>query len=106
VAALQIAEVPVRAVESGREGIEAIAAEKPDVIVLELEVGGEMAGRDIINMLKATMDWVDIPVVLYTRGSVESQKEARAIHGADELVSKAVGPEALVPRIIALFRRG
>jgi CheY-like chemotaxis protein len=106
VAALQQAEVPMRAVEGGREGLEAIASEKPDVIVLELEVGGDLGGRDVINMLKATMDWLDIPIVLYTRSPVESQKEARTIHGADELVSKAAGPEALVPRIIALFRRG
>ena len=65
-------------------GLAAIAKEKPDVIVLELDLGGAMAGKDVVNMIKATMEWVDIPIVLYTRMPIESQKEARQIHGADE----------------------
>lgn len=107
VAALEQAEVPVRAVAEGNSGLQAMAAERPDVVVLELGVGGRMAGKDVVNMIKATMEWVDIPIVLYTRLTVENQKEARITHGADELVPKGAGaPEALVARVIALFRRG
>ena len=47
-------------------------------------------------MIKATMEWVDIPIVLYTRAAVESQREARQVHGADEFVLKRSGPAALV----------
>jgi DNA-binding response OmpR family regulator len=106
-AALKAAQVPSRAVKDGAAGLEAIANEKPDVIVLELDVGGSMAGKDAINMIKATMEWVDIPIVLYTRVPIESQKEARTIHGADELVPKGSGSaESLVQRVIQIFRRG
>jgi CheY-like chemotaxis protein len=106
VAALQQAEVPVRAVADGNSGLEAMAVERPDVVVLELGLGGRMAGKDVVNMIKATMEWVDIPIVLYTRIPVENQKEARITHGADELVPKGSGaPEALCARVIALFRR-
>ena len=106
VLALEQAEVPVRAVADGNAGLEAMAAERPDVVVMELGMAGRMAGKDVVNMIKATMEWVDIPIVLYTRIAVESQKEARLVHGADELVPKAAGaPEALVARVIALFRR-
>jgi CheY-like chemotaxis protein len=105
--ALQVADVPTRAVADGALGLQAIAAEKPDVIVLELAVGGSMAGKDVINMIKATMEWVDIPIVLYTRLPIESQKEARTTHGADELVPKAPGAaDTLVQRVIQIFRRG
>jgi CheY-like chemotaxis protein len=104
--ALQTAEVPVRAASSGNEGLAAIASDRPDVIVLELACGGDMAGKDVVNMIKATMEWVDIPIVLYTRLSIDGQKEARQIHGADELVLKGPGgADALVARVIALFRR-
>ena len=58
------------------------------MIVLELGLGGDMAGKDVINMIKATMEWVDIPIVLWTREPVQSQKEARQIHGADEVVAE------------------
>jgi len=106
-AALEQAQVPTRAVGDGPRGLEAIAAERPDVIALELAVGGAMAGKDVINMIKATMEWIDIPIVLWTRLPIESQKEARTVHGADEVVCKGPGAaEALVARVIQLFRRG
>ena len=103
-AALDTAEVPVRIVDDGNAALAAIAEEKPDVIVLELEMAGAMGGRDVINMIKATMEWVDIPILLYTRAAIASQKEARTIHGADDFVTKAQGPSVLVSRVIAIFR--
>jgi CheY-like chemotaxis protein len=107
VVALTQAEVPTRAFADGTGAVAAIVAEKPDVIILELGLAGDMAGRDVVNVVKSTMEWVDIPIVLYTREPVASQKEARQIHGADEVVSKGPGsPAALVQRVIAIFRRG
>lgn len=105
VAELEKAAVPVRAFRDGQAALQAIAEEKPDVIAIELELRGAMAGKDVINMIKATMEWVDIPIVLYTRTAVESQREARTVHGADEFVLKAAGPAALLARCIALFRK-
>jgi CheY-like chemotaxis protein len=105
--ALELAEVPTRTAQDGSAGIAAIAQEKPDVIVLELGIDGAMSGKDVVNMVKATMEWVDVPIVLYTRVPIESQKEARTIHGADELVQKGPdGANSLVARVIALFRKG
>ena len=104
-AELRRAEVPVRAFDDGNAAISAIAQEQPDVIVLELGLAGDMGGKDLVNMIKATMEWVDIPIVLWTREAVSNQKEARQIHGADEVVPKSGGPAALVARVINVFRR-
>jgi CheY-like chemotaxis protein len=106
VSALERAEVPVRAYGDGNAGLQALADERCDVLVLELAMGGAMGGKDVVNLIKATMEWVDIPIVLYTRVPVAGQKEARTIHGADELVQKGPGSEeALVARVIQVFRR-
>jgi CheY-like chemotaxis protein len=106
VACLEQAQVPVRTAADGQSGLSAIAAERPDVIALELGMSGSMAGKDVINMIKATMEWVDIPIVLYTRLPVASQKEARIEHGADEFVLKGHGgPESLVAKVIQMFRK-
>jgi CheY-like chemotaxis protein len=104
-AELEKADIPVRAFADGNKALSAVAKEKPDVIVLELAVSGELAGKDFVNMIKATMEWVDIPVVLWTRENVSNQREARQIHGADEVVTKSQGAAALVARVITLFRR-
>jgi CheY-like chemotaxis protein len=104
--ALDAAEIPLRVVSDGRTAMAAIAEDKPDVVILELDIGGPMAGRDVINMIKATMSWVDIPIILYTRAPIVSQREARTVHGADDFVSKQDGPEPLLARVVTLFRRG
>ena len=105
VAELQHADVPVRAFDDGHAALSAIAEEKPDVIVVEQAMGGDMGGKDLVNFVKATMEWVDIPIILWTRQAVASQKEARQIHGADEVVLKSGGAAALVARVITVFRR-
>ena len=105
VAELERADIPVRSFADGNKALAAIAEEKPDVIILELAVSGDLGGKDLVNMIKATMEWVDIPVVLWTRENVSNQREARQIHGADEVVAKSLGAAALVARVITLFRR-
>jgi CheY-like chemotaxis protein len=105
VAELLRADIPVRAFDDGKAALSAIAEGKPDVIALELGVGGDMGGKDLVNMIKATMEWVDIPIVLWTREAVSNQREARQIHGADEVVPKSGGAAGLVARVITLFRR-
>jgi len=105
-AAFSAAQVPVRAVADGNSAIAAIAEDKPDVVILELGLAEPMGGKDVINMIKATMEWVDLPIVLHTRVPIESHKEARTIHGADDFVSKGEGSlDALVARVIQTFQK-
>jgi two-component system KDP operon response regulator KdpE len=105
-AAFSAAHVPVRAVADGNSAIAAIAEDKPDVVVLELGLADPMGGKDVINMIKATMEWVDVPIVLHTRVPIESHKEARTVHGADDFVFKGEGSlDTLVARVIQTFQR-
>jgi CheY-like chemotaxis protein len=105
-AALQAAEVPTRSVGAVDETIKAISDEKPDVVALELDLGGDRSGKDLIDMIKATIEWINIPIVLYTRVAIQSLQEARTTHGADAFVIKGPhGAEALVSAVITLFRK-
>lgn len=105
VAELLNADVPVRAFDDGNAALAGIAEDKPDIIALEIGLAGEMGGKDLVNMIKATMEWVDIPIVLWTREEVASQREASQVLGADEVVLKSAGPAALAARVITVFRR-
>jgi CheY-like chemotaxis protein len=103
---LTAGEIPVTTVGDGNSALASIAKDKPDVIVLELGIKGDMAGKDVVNMIKATMEWVDIPIILYTRVPMEGQKEARQVHGADDYVAKGPGgPEAVLAKAISFFRK-
>ena len=97
VAALEKAEVVVRTAESGQVAIDSLAQETPDVIALEGEMSGEVSGRDIVDRVRSVMEWVNIPILLYTQARLKSQEDARTVYGADGYVLKGPkGPEALV----------
>ncbi len=105
VAALEKAEVLVRTAVSGQAAMELLTEETPDVVALEGEMSGEISGRDIVDRIKAVMEWVNIPILLYTQARLESQKEAHTVYGADGYILKGPkGPDALVSQVIALFR--
>ncbi len=106
VAALEKAEVVVRTAESGQVAIDSLAAETPDLIALEGEMSGEISGKDIVDRVRSVMEWVNIPILLYTQARLESQEEARTLYGADGYVLKGPkGPDALVSQVITLFRQ-
>jgi CheY-like chemotaxis protein len=103
--ALEEAQIPVQRADTGQEALVAVATEKPDVLVLEGELEGEVTGRDLVDRIKATMEWVDIPIVLYTRVPLQSLDEARTAYSADAYVLKGPnGGQALVSQVIAVFR--
>jgi CheY-like chemotaxis protein len=87
--------------ETGKQAITAIGESKPDAIVMEIGIEGDMPGRDFVNIVKATMDWVDIPLVLFTRVPVADEEEARTLHGADLYVQKGPGAEAALAERLA-----
>ena len=106
VAALEKAEVVVRTAESGQVAVDLLAKETPDVIALEGEMSGEISGKDIVDRVRSVMEWVNIPILLYTQAKLESQEEARTLYGADGYVLKGPkGPDALVSQVITLFRQ-
>jgi two-component system, OmpR family, response regulator MprA len=107
VSALEQALVPVRQAADGMSALEAMSTQRPDVLVLELALGEPMRGRDLLKIVKATKEWVDIPIVLYTRQPISGTRDAQLLHGADELVLKGTGAEeALINRVIHIFQRG
>ena len=90
----------VKTAENGNSALAAITTEKPAAIVLELDLGGAMPGRDLVNMIKATMDWVDIPIVIHTRLELGDEEEAKHEHGADAIVAKRAGSGIQVARAV------
>jgi CheY-like chemotaxis protein len=92
-AALEGASMRVVTSAAGDACLAAIAKDKPDVVVLELALGGAMAAKDVIDVIKATMEWVDIPIVLHTRTPFEDEAELLLGSGADAAVAKGPGSE-------------
>ena len=92
--------VPV-VVDAVRPALDAISKERPALLILEPLLAGELSGRDLVNYVKSTMEWIEIPILIHTRAAVANHDQARTDFGADDYVIKANGSVDVVAKKIA-----
>jgi two-component system KDP operon response regulator KdpE len=86
---------------SGEEGLAIAAAERPDLIVLDLGLP-DMQGIDVCRRLRA---WTSVPILVLSARHSEEEKTALLDAGADDYVTKPFGPGELRARVRAQLRR-
>lgn len=91
----------MREAASGEGAVEAVHEERPDLILLDVNmpgIGGIAAAREIREMC-------DVPIIMLTVRNAERDKVAALDAGADDYVVKPFGIEELLARIRAALRR-
>ncbi|WP_375455049.1 response regulator [uncultured Methylobacterium sp.] len=78
---------PVRAAEHGRTALEAVAREKPALVLLDLMMP-EMDGFGFLRALRTRAEWRDIPVVVLTAKDITAEDRRRLAGQADRVISK------------------
>lgn len=86
---------------SGREGLEAAKALRPDVVVLDVMLPG-LDGRRVCRELRTVSD---VPVLMLTARDAVADRVAGLDAGADDYLTKPFAFEELIARIRALLRR-
>lgn len=86
----------------GREALERIRAESPDLVVLDLMLPG-MSGLDVLETLREENN--PVRVVILTALADEADVVRGFELGADDYVKKPFSPRELVARVEAQFRR-
>jgi two-component system phosphate regulon response regulator PhoB len=94
----------VACASNGREAIQLIKSNRPQLIVLDLLLP-EVDGLQICRYLKAEPETRDIPVIMVTAKGEEADIVAGLEVGADDYLPKPFSPRVLVARIRALLRR-
>jgi signal transduction histidine kinase/CheY-like chemotaxis protein len=88
---------------NGRLALDAIAAELPDVILLDLMMP-EMDGFELVAALQANAAWREIPVVVVTALDLTAEDRRRLSGGVEQILSKHAFPLAeLMARVRALL---
>jgi two-component system, OmpR family, KDP operon response regulator KdpE len=100
-AALESHGYRVRSAVSGPTALEACAAERPDVVLLDLALPG-LDGVDVCRRLR---NWSRVPILVISARVHESQKVQALDAGADDYITKPFGTEELLARIRAALRR-
>ena len=94
---------------NGKEGLEKVKAERPDLVVLDVMMP-EKDGYSVCKELKSDPQWNHIPILLLT-GVVSHIPTTRYTQEmgmeteADDYLDKPVEPEALVKRIEVLLSK-
>lgn len=92
-------------VETEGEGaIAAITERAPDIIVLDWMIPN-LSGIDICRRVRAMPDRKDVPIIMLTARSEETDKVLGLEAGADDYMVKPFSPKELSARIRAILRR-
>ena len=94
----------VSAYESGEEGLAAIRADPPDLVLLDLMLPG-MDGMDVCRSMKQDPATQGIPVIMISARGEENDIVAGLELGADDYLPKPFSPKILLARIRTVLRR-
>jgi two-component system KDP operon response regulator KdpE len=100
-AGLELYGYSVSEAESGSAGLNAVARNRPDLIILDLGLP-DMSGVQVLNTIRS---WSNIPVIVLSIQVDEEQKVHLLRSGADDYMSKPFGIAELAARCDAALRR-
>ncbi len=94
----------VKTAATGPEALTSIAAEAPDLVVLDLMLPGR-SGFEVLAEVRRRPDTRDVGVILLTARREEADRIKGLTEGADDYLAKPFSPEELVLRTKAVLRR-
>jgi DNA-binding response OmpR family regulator len=94
----------VRGIRDGKEGLQVVKQEMPQVVLLDLMLPG-FDGIEVCRRLKEDPATRPIPIIMVTAKGEESDIVLGLGIGADDYVTKPFSPRELIARIKAVVRR-
>ncbi|PIQ88616.1 MAG: DNA-binding response regulator [Candidatus Omnitrophica bacterium CG11_big_fil_rev_8_21_14_0_20_42_13] len=88
----------------GEDALKLASREQPDLILLDLMLPG-IDGLEVCKSLKNERKTANIPIIMLTAKSQETDKVIGLELGADDYIAKPFSPRELIARIKAVLRR-
>ncbi|TML89760.1 MAG: response regulator [Actinobacteria bacterium] len=85
----------------GREGVEMVRAERPDVVISDIMMP-TMNGLELVSILKSDPTTADVPVLLLSAKAQMADVQRGFELGADDYVTKPFDPIELIDKVTAL----
>jgi DNA-binding response OmpR family regulator len=92
----------VVASSSGESGLEMLALEQPELVLLDVLLGNGPNGLEVCRRIR---EYSDVAVILLTAKAMESDMLAGFEAGADDYLTKPFSAKELVARVQAVLRR-
>ena len=90
--------------DDGEEALNLVEEQKPDLILLDWMLPS-VSGIEVCRRLRQSEKTRNIPIIMVTARSEESDKLMGLDYGADDYITKPFSPAELIARIKAVLRR-
>jgi DNA-binding response OmpR family regulator len=97
-------EMQAAIVDSGDAALRAVAESPPDVVILDLNLP-VLSGTEVCRILRSRPATANLPIIMLTARTAESDRVAGLDLGADDYVSKPFSLRELAARVRAVLRR-
>ena len=91
----------VRTAEGADEAFRRLAEEKPDLILMDVVMPGQN-GFQLTRAINRTPEYTDIPIIMCTSKSLETDRVWGMRQGARDYITKPVDADELMAKIKAL----
>ena len=91
----------VRTAEHGEQALAAIAQERPDLVLMDIVMPG-LNGFQLTRQITRNPAYRELPIIVCTSKSQETDKLWAMRQGARDYVTKPVDPHDLLSKIMAL----
>ncbi|UOF91429.1 response regulator transcription factor [Fodinisporobacter ferrooxydans] len=88
--------------DNGKQGMEIVKQEQPDLIILDLMLP-EIDGMELCRRMRK--EGINVPIIMLTAKDDEIDRVLGLEMGADDYVTKPFSPRELVARVKAVLRR-
>jgi two-component system alkaline phosphatase synthesis response regulator PhoP len=95
----------VLAARDGQTALTLARHERPDLVVLDLMLPGGVDGLDVCRRLRQDPLLGDVPIIMLTARTEETDRLIGLELGADDYVTKPFSPREVVARVRAVLRR-
>jgi two-component system phosphate regulon response regulator PhoB len=89
---------------NGEDAIRAVKSNPPDLVLLDLMLPG-MSGLDVCRKIKENPATADVPVIMVTARTEDSDEVVGLELGADDYITKPFSPKVLLARVRTVLRR-
>jgi CheY-like chemotaxis protein len=90
--------------EDGHKALAAVAAELPDVILMDLSIPG-IDGWEVTRRLKADARTQKVPIIALTAHAMRGDEERARNAGCDHYLAKPISPKKVVEEVRKILQR-